>query len=108
MDIFRLFRDQMEQAAKLRKLEEKLERKRRSLARRDRRIGDLKKKLKASRATSDARLAEARQIIAGLEEALMLHRPRVELAEDARIADLEARLTAMTEYADTLQQRASA
>lgn len=108
MEIFKLFREQMKQATRLANLESELRRAQRSLSRRDRRIGELKKKLNASRAQSDSGLAEYKQIIAGLEQALMLHNPRTGRAASDRIAELEAQLAAMTEYADALHERAAA
>ncbi|MBT8145089.1 MAG: hypothetical protein KJO55_10330 [Gammaproteobacteria bacterium] len=75
---------------------------RRSLARRDRRIAFLKKKLRSSRATAQAELAERADIIDGLERALLMHKPVVDESAERRIAELERRLAEMTTLVEIL------
>ena len=78
---------------------------RRSLARRDRRIAYLLALLHETRAAGESTITELSEIIEGLELALLWRAPVDDTPALRRIAQLEARLAAMTALADSLHRR---
>lgn len=107
MQIIRLFRKEMERKEKSGSEKSEEQELKRSLRRRDRRIAELKRRLRDTRGNTRDELCHADDIIAGLEQALLVHSPRSDDSHHSRIAELEAELNAMTVFAETLQQRTS-
>lgn len=111
MKIIRLFREEMnggsdsEPCADTSELEREVQRLRQSLRRRDRRIDYLKGKLRENAQKTQSELDNAREIIRGLEQALMMQTHAVDGTEEDRIAELEKELTAMVDYAESLHLR---
>lgn len=108
MEIYNLFRDQIEESSRLAELESEIEAAHQSLSRRDQRIAELKQALSEARTEDDLAKEDYRGIIAGLEQALLLQGCHEEGDNAARIAELESQLNAMTEYADKLHERCAA
>lgn len=76
-----------------------------SLSRREKRIEFLKSELRRIRDREKSELEAASDIIAGLEELLLLPLPRTDEASARRICELEKRLAEMTRLAEMLFRR---
>ena len=98
MQIFSLFQSQVSQTD-TRKLQDEVDALRRSLQRRDRRIAFLKQRLQRVRRRHERDLSEARGIIDGLEQALLIEPPRAPEA-DRQVEQLQAELARLNDVVD--------
>lgn len=105
MKVFSIFQSEMTRMATVAELEREVSQLLKSLRRRDRRIAFLKRQLRATRQQNHLDLRAAREIIAGLEDMLLMRKPRSNQPAEERIAELESQLAEMTHLAETLYQR---